>query len=112
LTKRIIKSPKIFFIDPGLTAHLAGEASLKDVDLKTMAMLFENFIFLNLYMFIQLYLGHLFYFCTYGGRKKEVDFVLEVEGKIVGVEVKYSVLLPFISMSKHNSSLTIYLSKF
>ncbi|MCD6319745.1 MAG: DUF4143 domain-containing protein [Candidatus Desulfofervidaceae bacterium] len=53
-------------------------------------MLFENFIFLNLYVFTQLHLGRIFYFRTYGGREKEVDFVLEIEGKVVGVEVKYS----------------------
>ena len=53
-------------------------------------MLFENFVFLNLYVFAQLHLGHIFYFRTYGGREKEVDFVLEIKGKIVGIEVKYS----------------------
>jgi len=90
LAKRVIKSPKIFFIDPGLTAHLAGKANLKDIDEKTMAMLFENFVFLNLYVFTQLHFGHIYYFRTYGGREKEVDFVLEIEGKVVGVEVKYS----------------------
>ena len=90
LAKRLIKSPKIFFIDPGLTAHLAGKANLKDIDLKTMSMLFENFVFLNLYVFTQLKFGHIFYFRTYGGREKEVDFVLEIEGKVIGVEVKYS----------------------
>ena len=90
LAKRIIKSPKIFFIDPGLTAHLAGKSSVKDINSQEMAMLFENFVFLNLYVFAQLHLGHIFYFRTYGGREKEVDFVLEIKGKIAGIEVKYS----------------------
>jgi len=90
LAKRIIKSPKIFFIDPGLTCHLMGKADPKVIDEKSRSILFENFVFLNLYVFVTLHLGHIYYFRTYGGREKEVDFVLEIEGKIIGVEVKYS----------------------
>lgn len=90
LAKRLIKSPKIFLLDPGLTAHLSNKAKVKDIELRIMTMLFENFIFLNLYCFTQLHLGQIFYFRTYGGREKEVDFVLEIEGKVIGIEAKYS----------------------
>ena len=62
---------------------------LKDLSREEQAKLFENLVFLNLYVFSEIEGGRLYYFRTYGGREKEVDFVLEVAGSVVGVEVKF-----------------------
>jgi predicted AAA+ superfamily ATPase len=34
--------------------------------------------------------GKLYYFRTQGGKEKEVDFILEIDSKIIAIEVKYS----------------------
>ncbi len=89
MAKRVIKSPKVYFLDPGLASHLMDKRNLKDLSREEQAKLFENLVFLNLYVFSEIEGGRLYYFRTYGGREKEVDFVLEVAGSVVGVEVKF-----------------------
>ncbi len=89
MAKRVIKSPKVYFLDPSLASHLMDKRDLKDLSREEQAKLFENLVFLNLYVFSEIEGGRLYYFRTYGGREKEVDFVLEVAGSVVGVEVKF-----------------------
>ncbi|RME69050.1 MAG: ATP-binding protein, partial [Nitrospirae bacterium] len=87
--KRLLKSPKVYFLDPGLSAYLMGYSREEELSLKEYSYLFENLVFLNLYHWAQVLRGKLYYFRTYGGREKEVDFVLEVKNRVYGIEVKY-----------------------
>lgn len=89
ITKRLIKAPKAYFMDTGLICNLAGFKKSDYIPEEFYARLFETFVFQNLYT-LALYLqGNLYYFRTLGGKEIEVDFILEVENKILAFEVKY-----------------------
>ena len=92
LGKRLVKSPKLFFVDTGLAAALIGcdEARLaREATLR--GALFEHFVVTELAKQATWSAArpHLFHFRTTAG--EEVDIVLERRsGEIVGVEVKAS----------------------
>jgi len=90
ISKRIVKSPKVYFVDPGLVCALAGFKHAKQIPDLFKGVLFECFVFLNLFAFASMCDGQLYYFRTQGGREKEVDFVLEMDGKVIAIEAKYS----------------------
>jgi predicted AAA+ superfamily ATPase len=90
-TKRIIKSPKIYFIDPGLTSFLCGyydKEALKTA--KEAGGIFESLILLHLNVLCELLVpkARIFYWRTVNG--KEVDFVIEYGKKLIAIEVKLS----------------------
>ena len=80
-TKRLIKSPKIFWSDTGLAMHLAG------LDEPTGAHL-ENIIHHDLAAWRDARIDHteILYWRTTTG--EEVDFVVETGGKLLPIEVK------------------------
>ena len=89
LNKRFTKSPKLYFTDTGLLAYLLRR-DLEEIyrhDRITMGRLFENFIaseiMKNASSFSDLEVSH---FRT--SDQKEVDFVLEKRGGVIGIEVK------------------------
>lgn len=90
MSKRLVKSPKIYLNDGGLAAHLKkiSELSAKD-NPEEFGRLLENFVFIELakqatWCEQSVQISH---FRTHKGI--EVDFILEnAEGKIVGIEVK------------------------
>ncbi|OAQ19794.1 ATPase [Thermosulfurimonas dismutans] len=86
--KRVIKAPKVYFLDPGLCAHLMRYRSPQELRPEDRARLLETLVFLNLKVIAELQRGELFYFRTYGGREREVDFVLEIGGQVLAFEVK------------------------
>lgn len=89
ISKRLVKSPKIYFTDTALLLSTLGRNLDDDYILKG-AML-ENFVATELMKHINC-LGdgyQLFYFRT--SDDKEVDFIIEKpNGSIIGIEVKYS----------------------
>ena len=90
--KRIVKSPKTFFIDTGLACHLTGITNrrLSD-DHGAAGNIFENFVVSELLKQASWSSQPvaLYHFRSQTGQ--EVDIVLENSaGDIVGVEVKYS----------------------
>ena len=90
-TKRLIKSPKVMWIDPGLIAFLAGHYNTESLQSSREAGgIFESMIYLHLNALAQLLIPkpHIFYWRTTTG--KEVDFVLEWGRKLLAVEVKLS----------------------
>lgn len=90
-TKRLIKSPKVMSIDPGLTAFLAGHYNAESLQSSREAGgIFESMIYLHLNALAQLLVPRprIFYWRTTTG--KEVDFVLEWGRKLLAVEVKLS----------------------
>jgi len=88
MSKRLIKSPKAFFVDSGLAASLSGLSSASAMPLAFAGALLESFVFLNLQLAASLYGGEIHYFRTQGGKEKEVDFLYEKDRKITAVEVK------------------------
>ena len=89
ISRRLIKAPKGFFLDTGLVCALAGFKDNSSIPDQFYAQLFENFVFQNLYFLSINFQGKLYYFRTLGGKEIEVDFLLEIEKKIIAIEVKY-----------------------
>lgn len=90
-SKRLIKSPKLFFVDPGLSIYLSGyhdENSLAKS--RELGNFFETAIFLNLRILSELMIpkASIFYWRT--TTAKEVDFVIEQGKKLIALEVKFS----------------------
>lgn len=91
LSKRVIKSPKLFFYDVGLAATLA-KRSLQTIadDRALYGALFENMIIVDL---IKNFNTHtirpqLTFFRD--NNRREVDLVIELGGKIIPIEIKAS----------------------
>ena len=89
--KRFVKSEKIFFTDTGILTFLLGiqhtEGLLKSPFLGA---IFETFVFNELYKQTTFMMNNtqLTYYRTTD--KKEIDFILESDGKIAAIEVKFS----------------------
>ena len=80
-TKRLIKSPKLYWGDTGLALHLAGTPEPEGAHL-------ENIVLHDLVAWRDSRLGQaeIFYWRTASGA--EVDFVIEAEGRLLPIEVK------------------------
>lgn len=88
-SKRITKSPKLFFIDPGLSIFLSGyydEDSLRTA--RELGSFFETMLYMHIKIASELMVpkAKLFYWRTTTG--KEVDFVVEHGKKLLAVETK------------------------
>ena len=85
LSQRLVKSPKLHFLDSGVLGHLCGLSP---------GPWLESFVAAELLKQLAAFapLQRLFHFRTAVGR--EVDFVLEVpDGRVAGIEVKASATL-------------------
>ncbi|HEX3551870.1 MAG TPA: ATP-binding protein [Thermoanaerobaculia bacterium] len=80
-TKRLLKTPKLYWCDTGLALHLAGETEPRGAHL-------ENLILTDLLAWrdSQVPRPEILYWRTAAG--EEVDFVIEWQGRLVPVEVK------------------------
>jgi predicted AAA+ superfamily ATPase len=80
-TRRLIKSPKLFWSDTGLALHLSGEASPTGAHL-------ENLVLSDLLAWrdAQIPQPEILYWRTATGL--EVDFVIEHRGRLLPIEVK------------------------
>jgi hypothetical protein len=88
-SKRIVKSPKIYFVDPSLSIFLSGYLDEKSViESRERGAFFETLIHLHIRMLCEMMKPRamIHYWRTVSG--KEVDFVLEHGKKIVALEVK------------------------
>ena len=87
--KRLIRTPKLHFLDTGLLAALRGDG-VKDLraDRNKLGSLLEGFVYAELAKFA----GHASAYASishYRDKDKiEVDFVVEQAGKILGIEVR------------------------
>jgi len=95
ISKRLVKSPKIYFVDTGLACALAGIKHPDQITESLKGALFESYIFLNLLAVSSVSGGELFYFRTQGGKEREVDFILETDGKVIAIEAKSSTSVSF-----------------
>jgi hypothetical protein len=88
--KRLVKSPKLYFIDTALLCHQLGIdlAGLREQDPHAFGHVFENFVATELVKQLSMMSdGTLYHFRTHDG--SEVDFVIERRnGKMLGIEVK------------------------
>ena len=89
LTKRIIKTPKIYFMDTGLCAYLAGMDSAETLEAG-----YLTGAILETYAFIQIVMSYLhngkdvnIYFYR-DDDQKEIDFLIEQNATIYPIEVK------------------------
>ncbi len=90
-TKRLIKTPKIYWNDCGLAAFLMGHHCSKDLkEAREWGGVFETLVFHHLRVWTSLKSPSpkIFYWRTTAGQ--EVDFVIEWGKKLIAVEVKAS----------------------
>ncbi|MEN2997789.1 MAG: DUF4143 domain-containing protein, partial [Brevinematia bacterium] len=94
--KRLVKSPKVYWVDPGLGVYLAGYYDLNSLDSsKEKGCFFENLIFNHLKVWCKMISPEprIYYWSTSGGA--EVDFVIEWGKRLLAIEVKSS---PYVSI--------------
>lgn len=90
-TKRLIKAPRLFLCDTGLTCFLAGVHSKDDLNKHEMGgVLLENLVLNELLAWRETATPNpeILYWRTAGGR--EVDFIVECGGTLTPMEVKAS----------------------
>ena len=92
-TKRLIKSPKLYWGDTGLALHLAGDIEPSGPQL-------ENLVLQDLLAWrdARLERAEVLYWRTAAG--EEVDFVIEADGRVVPIEIK-SIGRPRLSDAAH-----------
>ena len=91
LGKRLVKSPKVYFMDTGLLCYLVG---LRDVEHAASGpmggAIFENLVVVDLYKTL-IHRGEepaMYFWRTAAG--SEVDLIIETQGKLIPIEVKLS----------------------
>lgn len=91
VTKRVVKSPKLYFNDPGLACYLLDIETPKQLSRDKMrGCIFENFIVLELlkHRYNQGKENGVFFYRD--SNQNEVDILLKQEGEITAIEVKSS----------------------
>jgi hypothetical protein len=94
-SKRLIKSPKLYFLDAGLAAHLAGWQEPESARLGPMAgALFETHVFCEILKYHQNRAQpvDISFWRTRDG--EEIDFLVEARGRVTPVEVKLGTAAP------------------
>ncbi len=89
--KRVIKSPKIYFLDTGLLCYLAGFTSKEQIFKGPMSgQLLETLVLGEIIRYFHSLgkIPRIFYWRTSYG--EEVDFIIEDKGKLIPLEVKVS----------------------
>ncbi len=86
--KRLLKRPKMYFVDSGLTAHLMDLARPDAASPAQWGMLLETYVAMALQVHAALLEppARLYHWRAPGGR--EIDFLLEWQGRLLPVEVK------------------------
>jgi len=90
ITKRVVKSPKIYCLDTGLMGCLLGITEQDQIEASLRGQLFETLVFQNLLAAASILDGRLYYLRKQGGLEREIDFLFEVKGRIITIEVKAS----------------------
>ena len=89
--KRLIKSPKLYFLDSGICSNLLGLNNESDLELSRFkGGIFESYIFSELYKFItnRGLRKEIYYWRERSGL--EIDFIVEAAKKILAIEAKAS----------------------
>ena len=91
ITKRVVKTPKLYFNDPGLACYLLDIESPKQLALDKMrGAIFENMVVMEClkHRFNQGKEGNVFFYRDSNGQ--EVDILVKEEGQLTAIEVKSS----------------------
>lgn len=92
LDARIVKTPKLFFLDTGLLTYLLGKSqeTIASAQDHTNGVLFENLVHCELKKHISWAQEstNLYFYRTHSG--KEIDFLLERNQRKIAIEVKFS----------------------
>lgn len=91
ITKRVVKTPKLYFNDPGLACYLLDIESPKQLALDKMrGAVFENLVVMECikHRFNQGKEGNVFFYRDSNGQ--EVDILVKEEGQLTAIEVKSS----------------------
>lgn len=91
ITKRVVKTPKLYFNDPGLACYLLDIESPKQLALDKMrGAIFENLVVMECikHRFNQGKEGNVFFYRDSNGQ--EVDILVKEEGQLTAIEVKSS----------------------
>ena len=106
--KRMIKNPKLYFMDTGLVCYLVGWKTKEQAKNGALAgSLFETFVFSEIaksYLNAGKTIENIYYYRDKD--KKEIDFVIEENGILYPIEIKMSATID-IHWNKYNN----YLSK-
>lgn len=89
LSKRLVKSPKLYFLDTGLAAYLTEWTTPRSLAAGAMAgAIFETFVFAEIWKSYshRLKAPRLYFYRDKDGR--EIDFLLERDGALYPIEVK------------------------
>lgn len=108
-TKRLIKTPKVYWVDPALASFLSGHHDPKALSAsRELGAVFETMVFLHMAALGELLVPRprLYYWRTISGQ--EVDFVIEHGKKILAVEVKFSTTVRLTDLK----SLKIFLDEY
>ena len=90
-SKRIVKTPKVYFYDTGLLAYLLGIRTVQDIQLHfAKGQLFENFIILEKMKRSLNFKTHENYYFWRDSSGNEVDLLIEDGLKLLAVEIKSS----------------------
>lgn len=88
-SSRLVKSPKLHFTDSGLAAHMAGITALEPGrDDLLRGALFETYMAQNLAALLEAHLPDAQLAFWHEQGRHEVDFVIEADRKVFGIEVK------------------------
>ena len=91
LSKRIIKSPKIYFYDTGLLSYLLGIRNLKDLQIHFQrGSLFENFIILEAIKQSWNRSTHEQFYFWRDSTGNEIDLIIERGNELIPLEIKSS----------------------
>lgn len=93
LTKRMVKSPKVYFVDTAILLHtLRFNEERLTSNLPMLGVVTENFVINELCKQLSWHTRPIkMYHCRFNDHKTEIDIVLEDEnGKVVAIEVKSS----------------------
>lgn len=91
ISKRFIKSPKLFFLDSGLLSHLFGVYSVDDFNnSKQKSEIVETYVYAELLKHIGFSDVNCEIYHYRTNDQKEIDFVLKSSNKIIAIEVKSS----------------------
>lgn len=91
ISKRVVKTPKLYFNDPGLACYLLDIESPKQLALDKMrGAIFENMVVMEClkHRFNQGKEGNVFFYRDSNGR--EVDILVKEQGQLTAIEVKSS----------------------
>ena len=91
ITKRVVKTPKLYFNDPGLACYLLDIESPKQLALDKMrGAVFENLVVMECikHRFNQGKEGNVFFYRDSNGQ--EVDILVKEDGQLTAIEVKSS----------------------